>query len=788
MTIPQAFDLATTRHLAGRLAEAEALYRQILAAQPNHADALHRLGVIAQQVGRHDLAAAMIRQAIVLNPNNSAAHCDLGEACRKMGQLDDAIAAYHRALELRPDFHEAHNNLGVALKEHGRLDDATEEYRRALQIKSDFPEAHSNLGSALRELGRLDEAIAAFRQALELKPNYAEAHNNLGNALMDRGRLDEAAAAFRRALQLKPDFSEAHFNMGNALRGQGQLAEAVAAYRHALRLKPNFPEAHGNMGAALEGWGRFDEAVAACRCALELKPAFPEAHNNLGNALRERGQLDEAVAACRCALQLRPDFPEAHISLGAALAAQGRFDEAMAAYRHALRLKPAYPQALNDLGILLKDQGELDEAIASYRHALQMKPDDARAHSNLIYTLHFHPGHDHRTITEERRRWNRQFGDSQKPFVRPHFNDRDPDRRLRIGYVSPDFRDHVVGRNVMPLIRRHDRRNFEVYCYAGVLRPDDWTDEFRRCAGPWRSTVGLGDEALAELIRGDRIDILVDLTQHMKGNRLAMFARQPAPVQVSFAGYPESTGLEAIEYRISDRYLEAGAADEEAGRERVCLIDSFWCYDPCGIEMEVKGLAARASGIIRFGCLNNFCKVNEPLLSLWARVLAKVADSRLVLLARPGNHRKRIVETLQREGIDSRQVEFVDFRSRREYLELYRELDIVLDTFPYNGHTTSLDAVWMGTPVVSLAGNTPVSRAGLSQLTNLGLPELVAHSEEDYVKIAVELAGDLSRLAELRSTLRDRMKASVLMDATKFTQQIEQAYRSMWKRWRAVNA
>jgi predicted O-linked N-acetylglucosamine transferase (SPINDLY family) len=311
------------------------------------------------------------------------------------------------------------------------------------------------------------------------------------------------------------------------------------------------------------------------------------------------------------------------------------------------------------------------------------------------------------------------------------------------------------------------------------------TEEFRRHARQWRSTVGVGDEALAETIRRDGVDILVDLSQHMAGNRLPMFARKPAPVQVSFAGYPEGAGLEAIGYRISDRFLEEASANEETGRkEQVRMIDSFWCYDPCGVELEVNGLPARESGKITFGCLNNFCKVNDRALSLWARVLGTVKNSRLVLLVAAGSHRQRTLEAFERDGVEAGRVEFVEYRPRRGYLELYHRLDIVLDTFPYNGHTTSLDALWMGAPVVSLAGDMPVSRAGLSQLTNLGLPGLVARSEEEYVSIAESLARDLPRLAQLRSTLRDRMKRSVLMDAPRFARQVEQAYREMWQAWR----
>jgi protein O-GlcNAc transferase len=308
-------------------------------------------------------------------------------------------------------------------------------------------------------------------------------------------------------------------------------------------------------------------------------------------------------------------------------------------------------------------------------------------------------------------------------------------------------------------------------------------------AGEWRSTIGVSDTQLAKMIRADGVDILVDLTQHMAGNRLPMFARKPAPVQVSFAGYPESTGLEAIEYRISDRHLHVASAEEGPGRkEHVRLIDSFWCYDPCGMKAEVNPLPALERGAVTFGCLNNFCKINDRVLSLWAQALGRVENSCLVISSAAGSHRKRTLEVFEKEGVEANRVNFVDLRPRAEYLELHHRLDIALDTFPYNGGMTTCDALWMGVPVVSLAGKTPVARAGLSQLTNLGLPELVAHTETEYAHIVKNLAGDLPRLAQLRSSLRERMRNSVLMDAPRFARQVEHAYRGMWQTWCAAKS
>jgi predicted O-linked N-acetylglucosamine transferase (SPINDLY family) len=356
---------------------------------------------------------------------------------------------------------------------------------------------------------------------------------------------------------------------------------------------------------------------------------------------------------------------------------------------------------------------------------------------------------------------------------------------LRIGYVSPDFRNHVVGRNLFPLFRGHDRRHFEILCYSGVAQPDAMTAEFQRLAGGWYNTAGVADDALASQVRQDAVDILVDLTQHMARNRLTLFAHRPAPVQVSFAGYPETTGLDTIPYRISDRFLEEMAMDAEpAGtHEQILRLDSFWCFDPGDEKVEVNELPCQQSGRVTFGCLNNFCKLNEQTWKLWAQILRQVGDSRLVLLSARGGHRQWVVDVMKREGIHPQRIEFVERAPRRGYLEYYQRLDIALDSFPYNGHTTSLDALWMGVPVVSRAGEGPLSRAGWSQLSNLGLPELVTFSEEEYIRVAVQLAADVPRLTELRATLRQRMEASVLMDAVHFTRQIEDAYRTMWWRW-----
>lgn len=717
MTIQQAFVLAVEHLQAGRLTEAESLYRQILAADLHHTGALHHLGVIAHRLGRNVLAVDLIRQALALNPADAAALNNLGNCLRIMGCLDEAIEAYSQLITIQPGFSAAHFNLGIAFKDKKQLDDAIGAYRKAIALQPDYPEAFSALGLTLFEKGHVEDAMAAYRQAITLRPDNAEAHNNLGNAMQDKGQLDEALASFRTAISLQPNFPEAHNNLGNAFKGKGLLDDAIAAYHQAITLRPNYREAHNNLGLALHDRGEFEEAVTAFRKAITLDPGSSTAHANFGDTLREMGRLDEAIA--------------------------------------------------------------------EYRRAITIDPGNSTVHSNLVFYMNFHSGSDVRAIAGEQRRWNLKHAEPLNSSIQPHSNDRMPNRRLRIGYVSPDFRGHVVGYNMLPLLARHHPAEFEVFCYAQVNRPDAITERFQACVSHWCDTKGLTDEQLAARIRADQIDILVDLTLHMENQRLRVFARKPAPVQVTFAGYPGSTGLTAIDYRLSDPHLDPPGMDESIYSEKtVRLPHTFWCYDPLDCrDIPVNSLPAGADGHVTFGCLNNFCKINDSVLRLWAKVLRAVSASRLLLLATEGSDCRHVLEFMAQEGVSGERIEFVGRQPRRKYLELYHRIDLSLDTVPYNGHTTSLDSLWMGVPVITLVGQTIVGRAGLSQSMNLGLPEMIAQTPEEYVRTAAGMAADLPRLEQFRSTLRERMEASPLMDAAGFARDIETAYRSMWRNW-----
>jgi protein O-GlcNAc transferase len=647
--IQEAFDAAVEHHQAGRLTEAQEVYRQVLAEQPKHVEALHLLGVLAGQCARFDIAIDFIRRAIALQPI--------------------------------------------------------------------FPDAYYHLGLALSNSRQREQAIIAWRKAIDQQP----------------------------------DLGLAHVNLGTALKGLGQLDEAIAAYRRAITYMPDYPEAYYNLGIALHDARRFDEAASAYRQAVALRPQYVEALSNLGNALAHMEQYDEAISNFESAISLQSDHTESHFHLARSL----------------------------------KATGQLNAAIAAFRRAVELRPSSHQAHSNIVFSVLYQFGIDREAIAHEHRIWNKQHAEPLKTSISTHPNNRDPNRRLRVGYVSADFFGHASALFLVPLLQHHDRQEVELFCYAQVPRADDITRRMQGYVPKWRSTVDLSDEQVATQVREDQIDILVDLKLHTAQHRLLVFARKPAPVQVTWLGYPGSTGLSTIDYRLSDPYIDPPGMDEGIYSEQtIRLPDCYWCYDPFGDrDMPVTTLPSLKNGFVTFTCLNTFCKINDAVLRLWAAILRKSPSSRLILLAPEGCAGRRTANLLEKEGIFRERIEFVSRQQRRQYLETYSRADIALDTFPYNGHTTSLDSFWMGVPVVTLAGQTSVGRAGVSLLMNLNLPELIAETPEQYVQIAADLGSDLRRLEHLRSTLRERMKVSPLMDAPRFARNIEFAYRRVWNTW-----
>jgi predicted O-linked N-acetylglucosamine transferase (SPINDLY family) len=721
MSAAQTYQLAVQRHLAGDLAAAESLCRQVLQLQPDHPDALHRLGLLAHSTGRLEEAADLISRAISRRP----------------------AAAYYL-------------NRGAVLLRLGRLPEAASDFRAAIALQKDYLSAMLNLSALLRHMGEPDEAISACRDALALRPDLGEIHDHLGLALLDKGHPDQAAAAHRRAAELSPRWPLAWIHLGDACTRLQQFDQAAAAYAAALALQPDHFGVRLRRGDALFLHGRFQEALVEYDRALAAQPDSAEAHCNRGNAL--------------CGLQ--------------------RYDDAIPAYERAIALRPNFANCCNSLANALMFVGQIDRAIEYYHRAVEIDPSDISADSNRVYMLYFHPAWDSAAILREHRVWEARHAQPLRHLIRPHDNDRSPDRPLRVGYLSPDFRRHVQALFTAPLFSSHNREQFQIYCYSAVSNADSVTRRLQGFASAWRPIAGQSDDAVAQQIRADRIDILVDLSMHMAHGRPRVMARKPAPVQVAYLAYPGTTGMTAIDYRLTDPYLDPpGRHDDWYVERSIRLPHTFWCYDPYGMELGNHLLPdpgpppAHRNGTITFGCLNSIWKFNSGVLELWSRLLRRVAGSRLRLMAPHGQARRWVLEELARHRIEPAMVDFVCYQPRQDYLAEYQRIDIALDTLPYNGHTTSLDAFWMGVPVISRLGSTVMGRAGFSQLSNLGLTELLADDDERFVAIAAELAADSTRLTDLRRTLRARLSASALMDAPRFARDVEAAYRSMWRAW-----
>jgi protein O-GlcNAc transferase len=721
-----------------------------------------------------------------MQKNQPPAQLVAGVEHHRAGRLDAAGAAYRQILAGQPNNADALFLLGLVENQSGRNEQAVEMMRRAAAIMPNSAEIYRNLGGFLGQMGKYDEALAAMTKSAQLNSKNAQTRYDLGNLLLQVNRLDAAIAELQTAVTINPQFAEAHQNLGCALQRKGSLNQSETHLRRALEIKPNMPDALNNLGGILTARMRLAEASEVYEQAMALRPNFATAMANYGSVLRMRGRVTDAIGILRKAVELNPNLPEAYNNLGIALKEDGRLDEALLTYRKCVALRPSMGDATNNLGNAYKDCGNVRDAIACYGRALVIGFANPGVHSNMVYTLQFHPGYDDEALYREQRRWNEIYAKPVKHLIRPHENDRTPDRKLKIGYVSPYFYHQAESFFVVPLLQNHDRSQFEVHCYASTMRPDQMTQRFRSMAEHWHDVLGMEDAQLAQKIRADGMDVVIDLSMHMAHNRMLTFAHKPAPIQAAWLAYPGGTGLDAMDYRITDAHMDPLDKTTAYYREESYRLADCWCcYDPC---CKAPAAAPRADGPIRFGSINNPCKNNDATLALWAKVLSRVPDSRLLMQAFSEMDRQRIRGVFQAGGVAPERIEFVPRKLRLDYLRLYDTIDICLDPLPYNGITTTCDALWMGVPVVTLLGKTAAGRAGASILSTIGLPELIAHGEDEFVELAVKLADDGPRLAEFRSTLRARTEQSPLMDGPGFARKMETAYREMWTGWCAKSA
>jgi predicted O-linked N-acetylglucosamine transferase (SPINDLY family) len=735
-------------------------------------------------MGRLDEAEKSYRKAIAVNPGFAMAHYNLGSVLMSRSLHGEAADSFRRAIAANPRLAEAHVNLGNAFRETGKPDEAEISYRKAIAIRSDLPVAHYNLGNILLEKGRPNEAAECYERALSVHPGYHEARLNLGAVLRDLGRPEEAAACYELALKEQPENPDVLVNLGAALRDLGRASDAESRYRKALELAPGFALAHFNLGNALRDLGRMEEAVASYEQAIALTPDCPSFFSNLGNTLRDLGKMEEAVRVYRKALDMEPENAEARVNLGNAFKEMGRLADAEDSYRKALLVQPDMAQTHFNLGTVFQDQCRIPEAIACYRRALDLRPDHVIAHSNLLMNIQYDPNVTPEILLAESLDWERKQL-SGIHAAASHPNHPDPERRIRIGYVSGDFRRHPVGYFLDGVLGCHDPDRFEVFCYANQSSGDDLTDRLRNNALHWRDIPGIPDDRVADQIREDGVDILVDLSGHTARNLLTVFGRKPAPVQATWAGYVGTTGLSAMDYLISDDRETPKGTDGWYCEKIVRLPDCYVCYTPPDYAPPVAPLPARKNGFVTFGCFNNLAKLNSRVVELWTKLLREAPDARLLLVTKALGDtatRERFREPFTRAGVEDRVI-FHGMIPHPELLARYGEVDIALDPFPYSGGLTTLESLWMGVPVITLGGDRFASRHSLSHLTAAGVPEFIARGEDSYIETAASLAGDIPRLESLRLGLRERMAASPLCDCPRFTRNLEEAYRAMWRTW-----
>ena len=618
--------------------------------------------------------------------------------------------------------------------------------------KNALTRSKMNQARLLLEQRRMDEAKLLLEKVCNIDRGNIEAWRLLGLANAIMGNHKEAERCFRAVVARHPEIADDHYNLGTSLLNQDRHEEAASCFRQAIRIQPDYSEAYCNLGSVLDSLHRMDEAVSCYREAIRHEPGRMELRYNLGQALKSQGKLDEAVGCFRAALQVQPGNFDIHFSLATTLV----------------------------------DQAKLDEAIDCYKLMVERGLSRPTVASNLLLALNYHPATDTQSVFAAHKDWEELYGRSATVYS-SWPNTPFPDRPVRVGYVSPDYWDHSVANFIEPILQHHNPQSVETFCYADNKRDDHVTERLKTLPLAWHETSGLGDADLCQMIRNDRIDILVDLAGHTGGNRLPVFSRKPAPIQVSYLGYPNTTGLRAVDYRLTDAWADPPDQDAFYTERLIRLPKGFLCFRPPDETPALSILPVEKSGYATFGSFNNMAKINTQVVQRWSEILRALPTSRLILKnksLRDSATQRRYQNMFAQHGISQDRIKLIGWLdSKAGHLGLYNEIDIALDTFPYNGTTTTCEAVWSGVPVITLAGDRHAGRVGVSLLNQVGLAEFIAKTPDEYVDIAVRLASNIAKLEELRTGLREQVAESPLCDAKTFTRNLEQTYREMWRGW-----
>lgn len=806
-------------------------YQSILATDPGNAAVHHYLGLLEHQCGNPMPALEHLQRAVQSDQAQAFYWVNLGNLLKDLQRPEEAENAYRQALALQPEDPLALYNLGYLYQLYGRWSDAAAAFGQAVSHQSDFLPGWHKLAAMELRANRREQALAAAERAVALAPENAAGWFNLADALGRYERWPDSQQALERCLALQPQFPEALNNLGLALKSQGDQAGARATFQAALQQTPlsdpdnvSFAaEIYANLaqleldahqleaaqqwsakalaldarnakvqfsqGNVLNALGHYEAAASALRMALELQPDFPEALNNLGNILLSLRRHSESIATFERAIAQRSNYAEALANLANAQREASYPDLAEKALQEAIRINPDFAAAHSNLGNAYFDQGKLDLALKSYHRGIELGQDDRDFVPNYLFALNYSPSASDADIAAETRRLAQaKYADllNGPAAMAPAAVAAIGARRLRVGYVSPDFWMHPVARFMLPVLQHHDRSQFEVFAYSSRYLKDGITTDIANRVEHWRDVHQLDDAALADLIRTDGIDLLIDLTMYARDCRPGLFARKPAPVQITYLAYVGTTGMATMDYRITDGVLDPPDAEPQLpfNEQPLRLPRCWWSFSvppPVVTIPPVVPPPCLSQGVVTFGSLNNFVKMNEGVRELWAELAASVPGSRLVLHIKESRARQGLLDFFAERGVASDRLTLIGYQNGPDYMATYGQIDIALDTTPFAGGTTSFDALWMGVPLVTLAGERSSSRGGASILTTLGRPEWIARTPEEYIAIAQRLAADPQQLAAIRSGLRAELQASPLMDGAGFTRELEDLYRQAWQ-------
>ncbi|QDU47584.1 TPR repeat-containing protein YrrB [Symmachiella dynata] len=722
------------------LQNAERLCRQILRIEPAQRDAWHLLGIVAHNQGRNSEGVDAIRHAIALPAANPTA---LNNEPAAQQTLDRAVKLYRGALEQDPSSAAVYYELGREQLKAGQCQEAICSLEHALAIRGDWTEAQEALAEASLKTGHAEQPVDLLQTANQ--------HYQLGRTHFSQQRFQLADQSFAAALQIDPNHQAAWHDRGAVFLNQGKMDEARRHFDKTLALNPQHADALCNLGLIHLLDNELEIALDYCRRSVKINPQHANTRNILGNVLRGQGKLGEAVAEFQCAIQLNPAFTEAH----------------------------------NNLALSYQTQGRIEEAVAHYRQAAEVRTDCAATHSNLLLSLFYVPENDREAHFREHEKWAAVHGRCSQ--IEHYENSRDPDRKLRIGYVSPDFRAHPVGTFIEPILKLHQAADYEITCYSNVTSPDEATARFESLVDRWRVTNWQNDDDLAATIVADGIDILIDLAGHTAGNRLGLFARKPAPVQMTYLGYGGTTGLDTVDYRLTDAVADPAGEPVSHTEQLIRLQHGLLCFQPPTAAPLVAEAPLLRNGWITFGSFNNPAKINAKTVELWADVLKNVPTARFLLKYPTFNDSETADyyrELFARHGIAPSRL---DIRGGKlpfdEHLAVYGEIDIMLDSLPYTGSTTTCESLWMGVPVLTLCGGSFVQRISASILTQLNMPELITATATEFVSRATQLAAATEDLSRIRQAIREEMRVSPLCDADGYTRELETVYRRAWQRW-----